>query len=369
MVGRILALLVKEFHAIWRDKKTRYVLIVPPLVQLLIFSFAATLDVKNVTLGVVNRDNGKQSVELLQRFHGSPTFSHIVYLESIDQIKPFVDTQQGMGVVSIDEQFSRKLEAGKSAEIQVIMDGRKSNATQIVAGYVASIVQQFNLDFAEANQFEIQPTKIFPRNWYNPNLWYFWYNVPSLCGILTLLEALVLTSLSVARERELGTFDQLLVSPMAPVEILIGKAIPAIIISITEGTLIVLAAIFIFGIPFTGSFLNLYAGMFIFVCCIVGVGLFLSSLCSTQQQAILSSSMFLTPSITLSGFATPIENMPAWLQPFTLLNPLRYFLVIIKGVFLKEMPWSDVLSNLWPMMLIALFTLSAATWLFKRRLE
>lgn len=369
MMGRILALLMKEFHAIWRDKKTRYVLIVPPLVQLLIFSFAATLDVRNVTLGVVNRDNGKQSIELLQRFHGSPTFSHIVYLKSIDQIKSFTDTQQGMGVISIDEQFSRKLEAGKSAEIQVIMDGRKSNATQIVAGYVASIVQQFNLDFAETHQIKIQPTKIFPRNWYNPNLWYYWYNVPSLCGILTLLEALVLTSLSVARERELGTFDQLLVSPVAPVEILIGKAIPAIIISITEGTLIVLAAIFIFRIPFTGSFLNLYAGMFVFVCCIVGVGLFLSSLCSTQQQAILSSSMFLTPSITLSGFATPIENMPAWLQPFTLLNPLRYFLVIIKGVFLKEMPWSDVLSNLWPMMLIALFTLSAATWLFKRRLE
>lgn len=369
MLGRIFALLVKEFHAIWRDKKTRYVLIVPPLMQLLIFSFAATLDVRNVTIGVVNRDNGKQSIEFLQRFHGSPTFSHIVYLESIDQIKPFIDTKKGVGVISIDEQFSRKLENKEKAEIQVIMDGRKSNTTQIVAGYIATILQQFNQDFSEANGIKMQPTKLFPRNWYNPNLWYYWYNVPSLCGILTLLEALILTSLSVARERELGTFDQLLVSPMAPVEILIGKAIPAIIISIAEGSLIIFVAIFIFGIPFSGSLLNLYAGMFVFVCCIVGVGLFLSSLCSTQQQAILSSSMFLTPSITLSGFATPIENMPAWLQPFTLLNPLRYFLVIIKGVFLKEMPWHDVLTNIWPMMLIALGTLSAATWLFKRRLE
>lgn len=369
MLGRVLALLVKEFYAIWRDKKTRYVLIVPPLVQLLIFSFAATLDVKNVTLGVVNRDNGKHSVEFLQRFHGSPTFSHIAYLESIDQITPFIDTQQGVGVISIDEQFSRKLEAGEKAEIQVIMDGRKSNTTQIVAGYIANVLQQFNLDFAKANNIKIQPTQLFPRNWYNPNLWYYWYNVPSLCGILTLLEALILTSLSVARERELGTFDQLLVSPMAPVEILIGKAIPAIIISIAEGSLIIFVAIFIFGIPFTGSILTLYAGMFVFVCCIVGVGLFLSSLCTTQQQAILGSSMFLTPAITLSGFATPIENMPAWLQPFTLLNPLRYFLVIIKGVFLKEMPWQDVLSNLWPMIFIAIGTLSAATWLFKRRLE
>lgn len=369
MIGRILALLIKEFHAIWRDKKTRYVLIVPPLIQLFIFSFAATLDVRNVTIGIVNRDNGKQSIELLQRFQGSPTFSHVVYLESIDQIKDFIDNQRGTGVISIDEQFSRKLENKEKAIIQLIMDGRKSNTTQIVAGYVSTILQQFNQDFSELNGIAMQETKLYPRNWYNPNLWYYWYNVPSLCGILTLLEALVLTSLSVARERELGTFDQLLVSPMAPIEILIGKAIPAILISIAEGSLIIFVAIAVFGIPFSGSLLNLYAGMFIFVCCIVGVGLFLSSLCSTQQQAILGSSMFLTPSITLSGFATPIENMPSWLQPFTLLNPLRYFLVIIKGVFLKEMPWHDVLSNLWPMMLIAAGTLSAATWLFKRRLE
>lgn len=369
MLERIYALLIKEIHAIWRDKKTRFVLIVPPLMQLFIFTFAATLDVKNVTIGVINRDNGHHSFELLQRFHGSPTFSHIIYLKSIEEIEPFIDNQRGVGVLSIDQQFSKDIEADRKANIQMIMDGRKSNVTQIVAGYVANIVQQFNTDLTSSNEIPQQQTKLFPRNWFNPNLLYNWYNVPSLCGVLTFLEALILTSLSIARERELGTFDQLLVSPIEPIEILIGKAIPAVLISIAEGTLIILAAIYIFQIPFRGSFINLYAGMFVFVCCIVGIGLFLSSLCSTQQQAILGSSLVLSPAITLSGFATPIENMPIWLQHATLVNPLRYFLVIVKGVFLKEMPWDIVLSNIWPMAIIAVVNLTLATWLFKHRLE
>lgn len=184
-----------------------------------------------------------------------------------------------------------------------------------------------------------------------------------------MLEALVITALSVARERELGTFDQLLVSPLQPIEILIGKTIPAIIISMAEGTIIIFAAIFIFGIPFTGSMFLLYFSMFFFVCSIVGVGLFISSLCSTQQQAILGTYVFMSPSVLLSGFATPIENMPDWLQPITFLIPLRYFLVIVKGIFLKAMPMSVVLNNTWPMAVIAIFTLTGATWLFRRRLE
>jgi ABC-2 type transport system permease protein len=183
-----------------------------------------------------------------------------------------------------------------------------------------------------------------------------------------LVIALILTSLSVARERELGTFDQLLVSPIQPVEILIGKAIPSIIISLIEGSFIVLAAIFVFKIPFTGSFWSLYLGMFVFICSIVGVGLFISSLCSTQQQAILGSSVFMSPAISLSGFATPIENMPDWLQVMTLANPLRYFLVIAKGTFLKAMPLEVVMSNLWPMAMIAIVTLSFSTWFFRRKL-
>lgn len=369
MYGRVIALIIKEIHAIWRDKRSRAVLILPPIIQLFIFAFAATLDVKNVAIGVVNRDSGEQSIELLQRFHGSPTFSHITYLPSVHEIAPYIDNQRGFAVISIDEQFSRNLDANKPANVQLILDGRKSNSTQIITGYVATILNQFNIDLAAKKEIQLETTTLVPRNWFNPNLLYYWFNVPSLCGILTMLEALIITSLAIAREKELGTFDQLLVSPAGSIEILIGKTIPSIIISMAEGSIIIFFAVFVFQIPFTGSLLLLYFSMFIFVCCIIGVGLFISSLCSTQQQAILGSSLFLTPSVLLSGFATPIENMPTWLQPLTYLVPLRYFLVIAKGVFLKAMPWDIVLSNTWPMAIIAAITLTVTTWFFRKRLE
>lgn len=369
MWTRIIALIIKEIHAIWRDKKSRAVLIVPPIMQLFVFAFAATLDVKNVTIGILNRDNGEQSIELIQRFIGSPTFSHIVFLKSVPEITSFIDNQKGFAVISFDEQFSRNLDAGNNATVQLILDGRKSNSTQIVAGYVGTIVQQFNTDFSKEKRIKLQQTDLIPRNWFNPNLLYYWFNVPSLSGILTMLVALILTALSVAREREMGTFDQLLVSPAESIEILIGKTVPSIIISMIEGSIIVLVAVFIFGIPFTGSVFLLYLSMFVFVSCIVGVGLFISSLCNTQQQAILGSALFMTPAVLLSGFATPIENMPGWLQPVTYFIPLRYYLVIAKGIFLKSMSAEIVLSNIWPMAIIAVITLAGSAWFFRHKLE
>ena len=369
MFYRILTLIYKEFLAVWRDKKSRMVLILPPFTQLLIFAFAATLDVQNVSIGILNRDNGEQGFELCQRFHGAPTFKYIAYLDSVEEIAPFIDAKKGVMVVHIDEQFSRNLDAKKRADVQLILDGRKSNSSQIVAGYASTIVDQFNSDLARRNQIKVQNAVLFPYNWFNPNLLYYWFNVPSLCGILTMLEALIITALSVARERELGTFDQLLVSPIRPIEILIGKAVPATIIAMLAGTVIIIVGVHIFQIPFTGSLLALYSSMFVFVCSIVGVGLFISSLCSTQQQAILGSFVFMSPAVLLSGFATPIENMPDWLQPCTYVIPLRYFLVVARGSFLKAMPGDIVFENTWPMAIIAIFTLTAARWFFRHRLE
>ncbi|WP_068468590.1 ABC transporter permease [Candidatus Protochlamydia phocaeensis] len=369
MIGRIVTLIIKEILAVWRDKKSRTVLIIPPLVQLFIFSFAATLDVKNVPIGIFNLDNGRESYELLQRFHGSPTFNKIIYLHSIDDISRYIDTQRVVMVVHIDEQFSRNLNAGKTADIQLILDGRKSNTAQIVQGYAANIIQQYSKDFANNAGIHMQATELIGRNWFNPNLLYYWFNVPNLCGILTMLVGLIVTALSVARERELGTFDQLLVSPVMPIEILIGKTLPAIIIGMIEGTIIILAAVFIFEVPLTGSIWTLYLSMFVFISSIVGVGLFVSSLSMTQQQAILGTYVFMSPAVLLSGFATPIENMPSWLQPITLINPLRYFLVIIKGIFLKAMPLYMVWQNIWPMAIIAFFTLTGAAWFFRRGLQ
>lgn len=369
MLNRILTLVYKEILAVWRDKKSRVVLIIPPLMQLFIFTFAATLDVKNVPIGVLNRDNGAQGFELIQRFYGSPFFSKVVYLKSVDEITPFIDNMRGVMVVSLDEQFSRRLEAGLQAEVQLVLDGRRSNTAQIVAGYASTIIQQFNVDFTARNEIPQQNTQLFPRYWFNPNLLYYWYNIPSLSGILTMLVSLLITALSVARERELGTFDQLLVSPATPFEILIGKTIPAVAFSLIEGSIIIFVGTQIFQVPFTGSLILLYFSMFVFSCSVTGVGLFISSLSKTQQQAVLGSFLFMSPAVLLSGFATPIENMPEWLQPITYLIPLRYYLVVAKGIFLKAMPLDIVVSNIWPMAIIAVFTLTAASWLFKRRLE
>lgn len=368
MINRIMALIVKELLAVWRDKKSRSMLFVPPLLQLLIFSFAGTLDVKNVPIGILNRDNGAESFELVQRFHGSPTFSKIIYLKSVQEIAPMIDGQKVVMVLHIDDQFSKNLRSKKTADVQLILDGRKSNTTQIVQGYAATIIDQFNHDYTSQINLAQQQTQIFPRNWFNPNLIYYWFNVPNLSGILTMLIGLTVTALSIARERELGTFDQLLVSPLMPIEILIGKTVPALIIGMIEGSVIVAAAVFVFKIPFIGSVALLYASMFVFICSIVGVGLFISSLSMNQQQAILGSFIFMTPAVTLSGYATPIENMPQWLQEVTVVNPLRYYLVIAKGLFLKDMPARIVLEHIWPMAIIACFTLTGASWFFRRRL-
>lgn len=369
MLHRIWTLIIKELLAVWRNHKTRMLLIMPPILQLFIFAWAATLDVKNVPIGILNKDNGAMSFELLQRFHGAPLFSQIYDLQAVEDIAPFVDNQKGLMVIHIDEQFSRNLMAQKPAHVQLILDGRKSNTTQILYGYASSIIEQFNNERLATIHLDVRQSTIVSRNWFNPNLLYYWYNVPSLCAILSMLTSLAITALSISRERELGTFDQLLVSPMLPIEILIGKALPAIFIGLVEGTLILLAAIYLFQVPFTGSFLLFYLSMFLFVASIVGVGLFISALCSTQQQAILGSFLFISPAISLSGFATPVENMPFWLQNFTYINPLRYFLVIVKGSFLKAIPATVVFSNILEMIIIACVTLSAATWLFRRRLE
>lgn len=344
-------------------------ILVPPVIQLIIFTFAATLDVKNVSIGILNRDKGEKGFELIQRFRGSPTFSHIHHLQSMEEVAPFLDNQRGDLVLSLDEQFSRLLDAGKPAFVQLILDGRKSNTSQIVAGYAQVILDQFNRDFTAQAGIKQQNVELILRNWFNPNLLYYWYNIPCLVSILSMLTALIVTSLSVARERELGTFDQLLVSPLQPIEILMGKMIPGVIVGVAEAFIILAVGVLVFSVPFTGSLSLLVLSLIVFVISIVGVGLFISSLCATQQQAILGTFIFMTPAVLLSGYATPIENMPSWLQPATFLIPLRYMLVISKGIFLKAMPAAIILQTIWPMGIISLFTLSAASFLFRRRLQ
>ncbi|MCC5832778.1 MAG: ABC transporter permease [Chlamydiales bacterium] len=366
---RIFSLIFKELIGVWRDPKTRISLLAPPLFQLFVFTFAATLEVKNVTIGILNLDNGELGFELVQRFHGVSTFSNILYLESSDQISRFLDEQKGVMVLSLDAQFSRDLNAHNNAAVQLVLDGRKSNAAQIVAGYATTIINGFNDDFAAKAQIRQQNVSLIDRSWFNPNLLYYWYNIPSLVATLSMLTCLIVTSISVARERELGTFDQLLVSPLTPVEILFGKIVPGVIVGSLEGLLLFTVGVFIFKVPFTGSFPLFFLSLLLFITSIGGIGLFISSLCATQQQAMLGTFIVMAPSVMLSGFATPIENMPQSLQFFTYGIPLRYMLVISRGIFLKDIDASIVFQNLWPMALIGLCNLLLAGWLFRRRLE
>jgi ABC-2 type transport system permease protein len=244
MTSKIMALIWKEMLAVLRDKKVRISILVPPVIQLCVFTFAATLDVKNVSIGILNRDHGEQGIELCQRFTGATVFSHIHYLKSVEEIAPFIDNQKGAMVVSLDSQFSRNLDANKTATVQLILDGRKSNATQIITGYATSIINQFNMDLSAKKHARTPKAKIVSRIWFNPNTLYFWYNIPCLVAVLSMVTCLVVTSQAIARERELGTFDQLIVSPLTPFEILIGKITPGIVIGMLEGLLLVAVGVF-----------------------------------------------------------------------------------------------------------------------------
>ena len=367
MWKRIRALIVKETLAVLRDPRNRVALVGPPLLQLLIFSFTGTLEVKNIDLAILNDDYGQISTELIQRFESSKNFRHIHFADSTTELRDLIDRQTAIAGVHFQADFSQRFYAGESPSIQLLLDGRKSNAAQIVQGYIGSIIDQYN---SETLTMPIgatrNPVQIVAQNWFNPNLDYIWFTVPSLVVIITSQMAVMVTSMSVAREREMGTFDQLLVSPLGPLEIMAGKTIPAFLIALTQATLFIMVAVFIFRIPFHGSLLLLYASLIVFISAVVGIGLSISSIAMTQQQALLGLFLFLIPALLMSGYASPIENMPAWLQPFTYANPLRYMMIIVKGVLLKDMPATEVFANIWPMAIIAIFTLGIATWFFRR---
>lgn len=366
---RIYYLTIKEFLSLFRDPKGRFVIIAPPLIQLFIFTFASTLEVKNISVAIYNQDYGRHAYELTQRISGSPYFTHIKYLSSYKKIKNEIDQQTAIAAIVIPTDFSRKVEAGLDANILLILDGRKSNSSQIVNGYITTIILNYIKTLPAYNNNKFPNIVTISRDWFNQNLLYSWFTVPSLVCILSMLITLLITTLSIARERELGTYDQLLVSPLIPYEILIGKMLPAIIVGISEGILAWIVAITYFQVPFTGSIFGMFFMLFSFILSIVGVGLFISSIVKTQQQAILGAFVFMVPTVTLSGYAAPIENMPVWLQHAVWINPLSHVLVAVKGLFLKGDAFSQIWPDVWPLFVIATFTLTISSWFFKKRME
>lgn len=368
MIPRILALVLKEFLALFKDPKSRFIIIGPPVVQLLVFGYAATFDLANVPFAVYNECPGEESQELVARFRGSPSFHEVASITRDEQIASLIDNKEVLLVVHIGPQFSRDLGTGGTAPVQIILDGRDSNTAMLAMSYVQKIVDGFNEQWDRQHEMTGLPARITVRSWFNPNLVSRWFIVPGIVGLLTLVVTLLVTALSVAREREQGTFDQLLVTPYRPWEILIGKAIPGFVIGTFEATLIILVAVFWFQIPLLGGLPTLYTGLFLFLLSAIGVGLMISSLSVTQQQGLLGAFMFLVPAIILSGFATPILNMPPIVQKLTLVNPMRYFMVIVRGVFLEGTSFELLINQFWPLALIGTATLSIASWLFRRRM-
>ncbi len=367
MAGNVLALVWKELLALVRDRQGRFVLIVPPLVQLLVFGYAATFDLENVAVAVYNEDRGAASRQLLARIEGSPHFQIVARLQRDAEIAPLIDRRQVLLALHIGPRFSAELAAGRPATVQLILDGRNSNTALVALNYLRTMVLRFNLQRLAENGTAAAPTLLEVRAWYNENLSSRWFIVPGIIGLLTLVVSLVVTALSVAREREAGTFDQLLVTPLRPLEILLGKSLPGLLVGLLQATVIILVAVFWFEVPLRGGIAALYLGLVLFLLSAIGIGLMISSLSTTQQQAVLGAFLFLVPAVILSGFATPIANMPEVVQWLTYLDPLRYFLLVVRGVFLEGLGMMDLLHYYWPMALMGLLALAAAGWLFRHR--
>jgi ABC-2 type transport system permease protein len=366
LLRRIFALVKKELLAALKDPRSRISLFVPPVVQCLVFGYAATYDLADVPYVAVDRDHTDASRALLARFDGTGVFRRVATLDRVEDAEAWIDDRRALLVVQVDRFFQRRLEAGLPAPVQTIGDGRNSNTSGTASDYASTIVDAFDDAWQSEHGRRKLEVKVVPRSWFNPNQQTRWNMIPGLIGTLTMLQTLLLAALSVAREREQGTFDQLLVTPFRPGEIMAGKALAAVVVGSAQAVSVVLIAQLWFQIPFAGSYAALWAGMSVFIFAAVGVGLFVSSLSTTTQQALLYSFVVLLPATLLSGLTTPILAMPKPLQYATLLNPLRYAVEVAQRLYLEGVGLERVWSDLWPMALIAAVTLTATSFLFRR---
>ncbi len=367
VLRRILAISRKELLSLFNIPVNRALILVPPVVLLFLFAWAATREVKNVDFAVMSHDSGIWDNTLVSKLLGSPTFRSVRYTHSPEEAELWIEHQKVLFVLSFQEDFSRKIERMQPASFQIMLDGRRSNAALIAQGYVQQIVSTLGEETPAYMAQSPASIELEAVNWFNPNLEFKWFYLPGLIGTISMMMGFIVSGLSVAREKELGTFDQMLVSPAEPTEIAIAKLIPGCIVAVGQGTVFLLGAHFYFHVPIVGSLFILYAGMVVFAIAVSGVGLLLSSLVSTQQQAFLSCFAVGVPLILLSGFATPSYNMPVLLQYLGELDPLKHFLILIQGVFLKDISLYQSMINILKMCAIAAVTTVVAVQMFKRR--
>jgi drug efflux transport system permease protein len=354
MLARLKQMLIKEFIQVFRDKRTRFVLFGPPIIQMLIFGYAATFEIRHVPTVVLDQDHSQESRDLISRFSSSPYFDVQRQLTEQRQIPELIDLGQATVALQIHPGFAENLRKGRTAPLQVIVDGTNSNTALIAVGYLGQIAGTFAQDYQRDRIYRIAPqlvermpqVHLEQRPWYNPDLRSRWFFVPGVIGSLTLVLVTTLTAFAVVREREIGTLEQIMVTPIRPFEFILGKTLPFFLIGLLDVTLIATVGTFWFQVPFRGQITVLFAGAVLFILCMLGVGLLISTVSSTQQQAMVTAFFFIMPAITFSGFGFPISTMPQWLQYCTYLSPLRYFLVVLRGTYLKGVG----MDILWPQM-------------------
>ncbi len=365
-IERIKQMVIKEFIHILRDRRMKAIVFVVPFLQTLVFGYAVTTDVNNVPTAIYDLDRSQESRELVQRMTASGYFRITSRPDSAAALQDLLDRGRATMAIQINRGFSADLRRRKPTTIQVIVDGTDSNTATVAMDYASRIIGQFAADKAGGGR--PLPLDVRTRAWYNPELKSKNYNVPGVIAMVIMLTSLLLTSMAIVREREVGTMEQLMVTPLTPLELILGKTIPFAIIGFLDMALITVFGVLIFNIPIRGSLVLLPLSTAIYLLSVLGIGLFISTIARTQQQALMAGFLFYMPAVLLSGFMFPIENMPDFFQYLTFANPLRFFLVIIRGLFLK----GNGLSILWPQMAGLLILGVAVIWFsafrFRKRL-
>ena len=366
---RIVALLRKELLAILKDSRSRVTVFVPPILQCLIFGYAASFDLNHVPYVVLDRDHSGASRALVAAIERNGVFERVATLNNAAEILPQITDKRAALAVVIDRNFERQLMAGKTANVQVIADGRNTNTAGTAQGYLSVIANDFSRKWRNEHGYAAAPgVHVITRAWHNPNLITRWSMIPSLIGSITMMTTMILTAMSVAREREAGTFEQLLVTPFRPYEIMIGKALPSMLVGLVQATSIFLVAQLWFRIPFAGSYVVLLLSLSLFLAASVGIGLFISSMARNMQQAMIGTTVVVMPFMLLSGLTTPIMNMPAVAQYLTYVNPLRYAISVTHQIYLEAAGVGRLYPEMLALMIIAAVTLPIAAWMFRNRL-
>jgi ABC-2 type transport system permease protein len=354
MLSRLRQMLIKEFLQVFRDKRALWVLVGPPVIQMLIFGYAASYEIRHVPTAALDLDHSQESRELIARFSATPYFDVRAELTNREQIREMIDRGQATVALEIHPGFAALLRKGRTAPVQVILDGTNSNTALIALGYVNQIAQGFAADYQRDAMLRSSPflaarlpaVELEQRPWFNADLESRWFFVPGVIGSLLQVMVIVLTAFAVVREREIGTLEQIMVTPIRPREFILGKTLPFFLIGLFDAGMIGLFGTLWFQVPFRGSLAVLLAGLMLFLLCALGIGLFISTISATQQQAMVTAFFFIMPAVTFSGFGFPISSMPRAVQWLTYLDPLRYLLVVLRAVYLKGIG----LGVLWPQM-------------------